>query len=310
MALPGVKVGPLDPEATQAFGQVAQGNSARTLIRLHAQMHPPVLRAALTRPLDEARTAGLDFDEVQGYVGGLAHDNGDPLVPADSEVVGAAVRGDRQTGQVLTFQYRLPSGRIGKWFAPYGQEHLPTSFEVGAENARIKKMQDRGLVAFDDEGTHTEILRRQLAEAKRETAALREFVHGGGQGDAPEPGATDTRDQANIAAENERLGRENVEMRERLAKLEALVGAAGGGVPTGGLEEEQRQGEPPQDTVRSADPPVDGYEGLRGDQAIALLKDEGTSDDQRRAILEYERTHANRRSVVGAGEQLLDTSKG
>lgn len=306
--LPGVKVGPLDPDSTAGFGHIASHNNARQLIRLHRQMHPPELLRALARPLDEARTKGIDLDEVGEYIGGLSHPNGDPVLPQGARVSGAAVRGDRQTGQVLTFTYTLPSGRVGKWYAPYGPEELPASFDAGAEFAKVAEMKDRGVVAFDSEGTQTEILRRQLAESRREAAALRRAAERRGTADdVVGPGDSaelDTRDSANIAEENEQLRREVQELRERFAQQENLEGAGGGFVPTGGLEQDF----PPRDNVASADPPFEGYDDLKADDVCKRLKAGETSDEERRAILDYERTHANRKSVVGAAEESLSSA--
>lgn len=306
MSLPGVKVGPLDPDATSGFGQVAARNSARQLIRLHRQMYPAALKRALVRPRDDARSSTLDHEEVAAYVGGLTHPNGDPVLPDGARVVpgSAAVRGDRRAGQVLTFAYELESGRVGKWYAPYLPEHLPQSHEAGEEAARIAQLREQGLVAYDSEGTRVEILQRHNAELRREVNSLREFVHSGGEGEPPASGAAvDTRDQANIADENERLGREVQELRERLGQYEALQAAQGGGVPMGGVGETL----PPSDTVASADEPVEGYDALNADQAKKLLCDESTDNETRQRILEYERTHANRSTVVAAGEKALGT---
>lgn len=303
--LPGVNVGPLDPDSTSQFGNVAQNNSARQLIRLHRQLHPPAKIRALARPLDAPRTKGLDLDEVSQYIGGLTHPNGDPLVPEDCKIVGAAVRGDPRTGQIVTFTYEMPSGRVGKWFAPYTAEALPDSFDQGAEYTRVHEMKERGLVAFDSEGTRAEVLERHNAELRRQVRALQAFTQGGGEGEPPAGAEVDGRNQAVIADENERLGRENEELRARLAQYDAIAGAQGGGANLAGVEEVV----PPQDTVASADEPVAGYDNLKADEAIALLKAEDTDEETRQRVLEYEKSHANRRTVVSAGEQALGASE-
>lgn len=303
-ALPGVRVGPLDPDATAGFGQVSQNNSARQLIRLHKQLHPPSMVRALARKRDDPRTAGLDLDEVEEYVCGLEHDNGDPLVPKGAKVVGAAVRGDPRTGQVVTFQYEMPSGRVGKWFAPYLPESLPVSHEAGLENTRTHEMRERGLVAFDSEGTRAEILERHNAELRRQVRALTSYVEGGGDGEPPAGAAVDGRNQAVIADENERLGRELQETKARLAQFEAVAAAHGGGTSLAGADETVA----PTDRVASVDEPVEGYDNLKADEAIKFLKDEGTDNETRERVLAYEKTHANRSTVVSAGEQSLGAS--
>jgi hypothetical protein len=320
MGLPGVKVGPLDPDSTSQFGTVSQTNSARTLIRLHTQMNPPALRRALTRSRDDERTLGLDMDEVREYLGGLSRDNGDPLVPEGAQVEGAAVRGDRIAGpQVLTFQYRLPSGRVGKWHAPYHEDALPNSFEQGSQLARVKQMKDRGVVAYDTEGTQSEVQRRQLAQQRDEIRRLRAALEqGGGADDAVTDGSeseesVDTREQPDRDAELAELRQANREMRERLIMLEQQAGRGAGEMPTGGLEADLQQSpageepDPPDGSVASQEPPFDGYDGLKADQVVAHLRHEDRTDEERQRILEYERTHANRKSVVGAGEQTLGT---
>lgn len=304
--LPGVKVGPLDPDSTSQFGQVNARNTARQLIRLHRQMFPPQKVRALSRPLDEARTKGLDYDEVEEYLRGQQHSNGDALLPDDHKLVGAAVHGDPRTGQVLTYQYETPSGRVGKWYAPYTDEALPISFDAGAELTKVKEMKDRGVVAFDSEGTRTAILERHNAELRRQVGALQKFVQGGSQGEAPTGAEVDTRNQATIADDAERLGRENVELKERLAQFEALHGAQGGGVPTAGIDETIA----PTDSVASADEPFEGYDDLKATEVVTKLKADETTNEEREAILAYERTHANRGTVVSAAEQTLTSNVG
>lgn len=321
-ALPGVKVGPLDPDATREFGQVAQANSARTLIRLHRQMYPPQLQRALARPLQEGHSKAV-YEHLDGavaeYVKGLAHDNGDPVIPEGSELVGANVRGDRATGMVLTFQFRLPSGRIGKWFAPYIPERLPETHELGSHYTKLHQMKEQGLVAFDQEATGQEIYRRQLQRAQAENERLRAIVEGRSSesaGEVPET-QSDVPSDASQLDELEQLRREAQELREWKAQRQALEAAHAGGVPTSGLEEDiaaSTGGSAPAagsgEQVAAQDPPFEEYEQLKAEQVVERLKSDETSDDERRAILEYERTHANRKSVVGCAEQQLDRSQG
>jgi hypothetical protein len=319
MSLPGVKVGPLDPDSTSQFGTVSQTNSARQLIRLHTQMNPPALRRALSRPRDEERTQGLDLDEVREYVGGLTRENGDPLVPEDSVIQGAAVRGDPVSGpQILTFQYQLASGRVAKWHAPYNADVLPTSFEQGTDLRKVRQMKDRGVVAFDTEGTTAELQRRKLAEQDREIRALRQALEqGGGADDAvadgSEEGQPDTRGQHERDVELQQLRQANQELGAEVQMLRGQTGAGAGLMPAGGLEADHQaspaaeEEEPPVDHVASADPPFEGYDEMKADQVKAHLQHPDRTDEERQSILEYERTHANRRSVVSAGEQSFGT---
>lgn len=298
MALPGVKVGPLDPDATESFGQVSAHSNARTLIRLHARMHPPELTRHLARKLDPSRTKGLLLSEVRSYLAGLKHDNGDPYVPKGAMVEGAAVRGEPDTEQVLTYVYRNAKGRTGKWFAPYTADALPDSYESGTELSKVKEMRDRGVVAFDSEGTATEILRREAAELRRQNDALRKMAEGqaaNADGELPEAPAGDTRPSNVIVDDNEQLRRQNEELLARVADLEAAVDAPPG----------EKDASLP-DTA-SASPPVEGYENLNANDAIKFLKADDTSPEAREAILAYERSHANRRSVVAAGEAVVGT---
>lgn len=306
MPLPGVKVGPLDPDSTAGFGQVSKNASARQIIRLHSQMHPPELRRALSRPLDPERTKGIDYDELEDYLGGLSHGNGDPYIPDGASVVGASVRGEPRTGQVLTYTYRLQSGRTGKWHAPYGANELPISFDSGAEFAKVKEMRDRGIVSFDSEGTRTEILSQQLVEARRESAALRKAMEEGTPAPERTGGDTDTRNGESLAEDLERTNRENEELKTELAQYRALHDAEGGGTATRGVEETipgSGQGEQP--TTVTQEPPFPEYEDMKADQLVGLLKSPETPDETRQAILDYEASHANRKSVVGAAQETL-----
>lgn len=309
MGLPGVRVGPLDPDATESFGQVSKRNSARQLIKLHGQMYPPALKRALVRPRDDARSEALDHDEVVKYIAGLTHENGDPVIPEGAEYVpgSAAVRGERRGEQILTFLYQLPSGRTGKWHAPYSKDVLPTSHDQGTERVRVEEYRERGLVPYGSDSTRAQILERQLAETRSERDRLREYVKGGGQGDPPEesgdgPDRVELANQEGLAAQLEDANREREELRQRLAQFEALSAAQGGGLSTSGIEETI----PPEGSnVRTENEPVAGYDNLKADEAVKLLRDENTDEETRQRILAYERTHANRKSVTSAGEQSL-----
>lgn len=313
-ALEGVRVGPLDPDATESFGQVAQGNTARQLIRLHRQLHPPELVRALARPLDEAHTkaAKESLEEITDHLGTLEFPNGDPLVPSDAKVIDAAVRGDKATGQVLTFQYVMPSGRVGKWYTEYHEDDLPEAYSAGQEYAKVREMKDRGMVAYDTEGTSAELLRRSNTELRREVAALRAQADGQDVEVPRRSGAkrADARRAEEIAGAQERLAQENAELRRRNAELEQLSAAQGGGMSLEGADEvvPGGAGGTGEGGAAAQEPPLDDYENLKADQLVKRIRHEDTSPEDVQAILEYERSHAGRKSVVGAAEQRLDRS--
>lgn len=298
MALPGVRVGPLDPESTAQFGQIGAGQTARQALRLHSQMYPPQLKRELARPRDEQRTRGLDMDEVRGYLSGQDLPNGDPMVPEGGRVLSAQVRGDRDSGFVLTFQYSTSTGRVVKWFAPYNADVLPGSFDDGVELTRLHEMKERGVVAHDSEGTHTQILERQLAASRAEVRRLREYTESGDAGDPPESTgdevelAGDTRSSDQLVEELTRLRAENAELRQGQAQADAIVAESGGGQPVVG--------------AASEDEPFEGYDKLKADEVADYLRDEERSAEERQAVLDYERGHANRKTVTSAGEQSLD----
>lgn len=271
--LPGVKVGPLDPDRTEQFGQVGRSNSARQLIRLHAQAHPPELVRVLSLKQDVERTKGLDPEEVADYLESLSLENGDPAIPDGAVYEGAAVRGERERPQYLTYVYRTESGRTGKWFADYTEDELPNSYADGSERVQIADLREKGIVATGGD---------TLGGAERETKAERELrVTKQKLANAEEALATE-REQAAAA---------------KAAPDEADTddSADAGDGDTGA--------EP--DTPIAAQEPPDGYEDMNAADVVKLLKDEDTTDEERQGILDYEKTHANRKSVVAAGEQTL-----
>lgn len=283
--LPGVKVGPLDPDKTADFGVVSQRNSARQLVRLHTQAYPASLVSALARPLDEERSLALDMEEVAEHLDGLTLANGDPVVPDGCRVVGANVRGDRDREQVLTFTYQTPSGRTAKWFTEYSEASLPVSFADGADRVRIADLRKRGIAVVGGEsaGGHVSTdaaLQRENAKLQRKLDELTS-------------------------------GKLDGLLRERIAALSAedLARVAAGEDPEEAAEvdgdpEDENSGEAPAPSA-AQDPPFDGYDDKPAPELVKLLKADDTSDEERQAILDYEKTHHNRKSVVGAAEQQL-----
>jgi len=265
MSLPGVNVGPLDPDRTASFGQVSGRTSARQLIRIHAQSHPLVLQKALARKQDDERSKALDMDEVRDYLDGVTLPNGDPAVPDGSEVVGAAVRGERDQPQVLTYTFRVKeSGRTAKWFADYSADVLPESFAAGSDRVHLAELRERGVAVTESSiGAAPKRPRREAPKDDPEKDELLRRVE---------------------AAE------------ARVAELEAEAEAAAGSDDVA---------EQPGEGALAAEPPFDGYEDVNAAEMVKLIKSDETTDEEVQAILDFEKTHANRKSVVGAAEVAL-----
>lgn len=174
MGLPGVKVGPLDPEATAGFGNVNARNNARRLIRLHAASMPIELSQALSKPVNEPRTKALLLDEVAGAV----------EVPEGHVVVGATVRGkeDDPSGLVLTYTYRHEApekSRSVKWFVPLDDVagDLPDSMETGDTAARVAHARELGVLGPLGGSSHGIVTGdAEPQRLARENASLRKRV--------------------------------------------------------------------------------------------------------------------------------------
>lgn len=276
MSLPGVNVGPLDPDRTASFGQVSGRTSARQLIRIHAQSHPLVLQKALARKLDDERSKALDMDEVRDYLDGVTLPNGDPAVPDGSEVVGASVRGERDQTQVLTYTFRVEeSGRTAKWFADYNADVLPDSFAAGSDRVHLAELRERGVAVT--ESSMSTAPKRSRREAPK---------------DDPEKAELLRRAEAAEA---------------RVAELEAEeepddADAADAEAAADDSADEKEQ---PGEGALAAEPPFEGYEDVNAAEMVKLIKSDETTDEEVQAILDFEKTHANRKSVVGAAEVAL-----
>lgn len=274
--LPGVNVGPLDPDRTASFGQVSGRTSARQLIRIHAQSHPLVLQQALVRKQDEERSKALDMDEVRDYLDGVTLPNGDPAVPDGTEVVGAAVRGERDQPQVLTYTFRVKeSGRTAKWFAPYNESVLPESFAAGSDRVHLAELKERG-VAITESSIGSPPKRPSRAE----------------KADAAEKADL----QSQLEAAKERIA--ELEAEEQPDDADADADAAGGTADGG-------DSKAPDEGPAAAEPPFEGYEDVNAPEMVKRIKAEETTDEEVQAILDFEKTHGNRRSVVGAAEVAL-----
>lgn len=182
----GVRIGPLDPDKGERFGQVGGQTTARQLVRHHTRMLPPSVRAALTRQRNGPRSSALDADEVEKAIRKACKDAGEEL-PKDATIVGPAVHGeeDHPSQMVVGFTFTVESGRVGKGFIPYEKDALPKSLKAGNVAAEREKLKEQGIVqtvssASDEESEsadasalqkRVEELESQLAEAQRETPA-------------------------------------------------------------------------------------------------------------------------------------------
>lgn len=289
MSLAGVRVGPLDPDATAEFGQVAGRTSARQLIRHHLALHPPALIGALNRKRQKGRTDALDVAEVRAAI--EKHwDDSDEEAPEEWKLTGAAVRGEEDAEQVLTFTFTLPSGRTGKGFIPYDEETLPESHANGAEAVHIEKLREAGL---------------PWSPSERTRAAL--GITGTGVGDADA-------DLLEASEEADRLREENEELRRRLEEAGENPDAEPDDDGKG--EDEEQRPTPEQQRAEGegdgeGDEPGEPWAGYDEANADAIRKQLRNLPDEEKVaaakrVLAYERRVGNRASVVSQANQILD----
>lgn len=291
MLLEGVRIGPMDPDSTADFGTVGAKNSARTLIRRHAAMHPPQLTGVLRRKRQAERSDALDMGEVRRAAEQRIEDEGQE-VPEDFYITGAAVRGedDAPSQQVVSFTYALPSGRQGKGALPYNSDTVPESIAAGDEAVRVADAKKRGVAwvpqqiadafanagakpADEDDESIDAVLAKQQVEGERDEAVQRA----------------------------ERAEREKGELEQRLDALSAQVAQL----------EAARTGEPAStgETPRPALP----FEDFEGKSADAIKERLGAAEGAEQvalaqSVLAYERgpDGSNRSTVVKAANSILD----
>lgn len=306
--LDGVRIGPLDPDRAENFGQVAGGATARQLIRHHVAMHPPALVGALTRTQQEFRSKAIDKAEAEKYIRKVYSDAGEPL-PDESQIKGLAIRGedDEPELQVLTFVYTTAGGRTGKGFVPLSdgaRSALKKTMEAGDEAVRIEKLKAAGLPW------------EAKATAQAETKADRQ--------------------QLDEAA---RLREEMAELRKRLEAVEGQrptdAQSAGGGsgvqsspqTPEGGSariegsrgperSQEDAGGETPPDPSQvdpaqlASDLGLTGsYDDAKAQDIRAKLRADDVDPNVARRVLAYETRSdggANRSTVTAAANEVLD----
>lgn len=281
MALEGVRVGPLDPDKGEMFGQVGSTNSARQLIRHHQAMHPPALVAALGLTRQSERSDALVRDELPGAVDDYYGEANEAL-PDGAVINGASVRGEEDGAQqVVTFSWVVPpsvggSGRSGKGFIPYDADTLAKSYKAGTEAVRVAKLKSAGLPWS---GASPEIV------------------------EVPDPA---------VVAENEELHKALDEMHKRVAELEqerenAAATAAAATPPSPVVAPASpEQAVAGAVSTEDADPqmPWPGYDDLNADDVRSKLREADAATVQR--ALAYERVNKNRGTVVSAAQQILD----
>lgn len=314
LALPGVKVGPLDPDRTAEFGQVSASTSARTLIRMHTAAHPPQLVAALSKKLDEERTKALDLKEVERY---LRRQDESPLGEDGITLEGAQVRGERDRPQLLTYTFRNAAGRSSKWYADYNSDVLPSSYEDGTENVKLATMRERGIAIgygdaeADAQRSAASRLRAENEELRARLDAAERARPSVAPGDDGED--DDDPEAAALAAENDELRQQLADAQQRADEAEqerAAAEAEAEAARSLAAAGEQPPAEVEQGAGGAPVEPVEGYDELNADAVKKLLKAEGTSDEDRKAILDYERANANRAGVVSTAEQTLGSAGG
>lgn len=204
--LPGVKVGPLDPDRTAEFGTVDSRNSARQLVKLHSRLYPADLRGVLLMPFNAPRSNSLDEAEVAEAVENARDRRGGRIIPENAVVVGVNVRGHEDKPQYVSLTYALPRqdggdgfGRTGKAFIPYNSDLLPKSVEAGDQRARIAELRAEGIAG---ETVGIMELFSKLLSGRSEAA-----------GDEEDGDITARVAELEAAAERERTAREEAEAR-------------------------------------------------------------------------------------------------
>lgn len=281
MAIPGLKMGPLDPDRTESFGQVGRERTARDLLRRHQQLYPQELLRALRLPINEPRSKALVPDEVRAAARDWFEEY-EKEVPEGFVVEGASVHGADDGKQFVGYTFRVASGRSGKAALPYDDELFPESYEAGTERVRIEEAKRAGLPWVP----------RQAAEAIL-----------GGQ--APVEAGPDP---------------EAEKLRDRVAELEKELAEARQSAPAGQAPDGQEQtggaiGDPSSTAARQGhadvpgegpDPDEEPWERYADENADVIKgKLRGASKSTAEHVLAYEEKHGRRSGVIGAANAVL-----
>lgn len=268
--LEGARIGPLDPDAAESFGQVNASSSARQLMRHHLALYPPQLLAVLRLKRNDLRSEALDRDEVVAAGEALYTEDGAEL-PDEFEVNGVAVRGEEDSKKYVTFTYKVPSGRTAKGAVPYDEENFSASIELGDEAIAVDKAKQAGMPWVP----------KQVAEAL-------------GAGDAARKSSNK---ESKSAARVKELEAQVAERDQQIQRMRD-EGAAPPQGPAGAAE--------PVDPAL-VDPnaePYEGYDADKADEIVKKVKDGDAALAQR--VLAYESAGANRSTVTAAANAKLD----
>jgi BMFP domain-containing protein YqiC len=344
--LDGVRIGPIDPDRGENFGQVGGSATARQLIRHHVALTPPALAAALRRKRQDERSDAIDLDEAESYIRGFYEDAGEPI-PEESEITGMCVRGieEQPKLQVLTFTFTTKGGRSAKGFVPYRVDALSRSFAAGTEAVRIKKLKDAGLPwapseaalaaagitgtgvpPSDSDPQDAEQAREELEDDRDDLAERVAEL------EAQLQAAQAVAGDVEAEPEEDPVEQENEILRARVAELEAQVASAPAAAepvvetpaeaepvaeapevgepdtPAGASIEETPAGPDTSETLGAALGLTTSYDEAKAQDVRAKLR-ELKNPALAQRVLDYETrgdAGQNRSTVTGAANELLD----
>lgn len=307
--IPGVNVGPLDPDTTAEFGRVGRANRARLLIRHHDRMYPAPLRQALKLPLNEPRSEedAIDLAEVEEVVrAAIAEDR--QKVPKGFSIVGANVRGTDGGKLWLCYAFEVKSGRVSKGAIRFTQERFPISWPLGEEQKVQAKLKKGGLPTAD-------LVRLLQAQAQA-----------GSPASTSDPELADALVRATEALEVATA--HGAEQNARIEALETALAERGETPPdpdpdpaaAGAPDEDERKGDVSTGEDEDGDDgdllhppevlePWDGYEGSTAHVIAEKLKADHTAE-LAQAVLDYETASdgQNRATVVKAANAVLSST--
>lgn len=271
--LDGVRLGPLDPDQGERFGQVGGQTTARQLVRHHNRMLPPAVRTALTRQRNAPRSLAIDEAEVRKAIEKAYKEAGEPL-PDEAELSGFGVHGDEDapSQMVLGFTYGVQSGRTGKGFIPYTRDALPRSVKAGDAAAAREKLRAQGIV---------------------QTV--------GAVSASPEAKAAARGDDDALQARVEELEAQLAELPEQMAQaLAAQLAGAENGDAAAATDAGPDGGEPEE--------PWRGYEKANSKDIQKRLRDRN-DPELARQVVAYEEQNAKRSGVTSVANAIIDRDR-